>query len=346
MRIAQIFNGVVPPVGYGGIERMVYWLSEELVSQGHEVLLISLKEKAQKLNPKISFYEYIKDNSVLKAAVSNVDVVHFHQYPECGFNLGKPFVITEHGNLRGKNHVGPNTVFISRSHANNHNSPVYVYNGIPLNEYPVSYDKEDNFLFLAKLAWRKKNAKTAIHLALDSNTPLLLCGGNLWGEKKINGVWKLSSRLLGKKELLLSKGNVDGNEKLELLQKTGLLFYIVNWQEPFALAPHEAMATGTPVLASPNGALSEYIRHGENGYLVNNYQQALSSIKSHFKLGDIQRRDMYESARNSAFSIRDSAMNYLSLYEKVIRETYLYPPDKPLKFEPSKSKIIRKYAFL
>lgn len=105
------------------------------------------------------------------------------------------------------------------------------------------------------------------------------------------------------------------------------MFYLVNWQEPFALAAHEALSSGTPVLASPNGAFPEYIRHGENGFIVHDYQSALETIHTVMDMNASEISQMAEYCHASAFSIEDTTREYLALYERVIRETYLYPPE-------------------
>ena len=113
----------------------------------------------------------------------------------------------------------PNTVFLSRTHAANHHSEIYVYNGIPIDEYPLKKTKDLFMLFMAKLAWRVKNAKTAFHLSFDSGLPLKIAGGDLWGTPRLWGGWTLRAPFY--RGLLTDVGNVGGVAKRKLLQDFG-----------------------------------------------------------------------------------------------------------------------------
>jgi glycosyltransferase involved in cell wall biosynthesis len=260
----------------------------------------------------------------------DADVVHFHDVPRDGAP-DLPYMVTEHGNRRRFRRYLPNTVFLSQSHARNHNAPLYVYLGIPKDEYPPRpAAKQAYMLFLARLDWKKKNAKTAIDLSFDAGCRLVLAGGRLepWRIhqlRRLGGTWILRAPF--KRHLLTSVGVVTGATKLKYMQEARLLFYLVNWQEPFALAAHEALSSGTPVLASPNGAFPEYIRHGENGFIVHDYQSALETIHNVMDMNASEISQMAEYCHASAFSIEDTTREYLALYERVIRETYLYPPE-------------------
>jgi len=343
MKIAQLFYGTIPPSGYGGIERMVFWLSRALVQLGHEVVIVASHVGPEVAEAGIEFRPWPDNLNHLSQLLSDVDVMHFHQPFLASFKPCHPYIITEHGNHRGPSPVLPNTVFISSSHAKNHGAKYFVYNGIPLEDYPLQTKHKKGLLFMALLSWTKKNAKTAINLAFDTKMSIHVCGGDVWNEPKIRGIWKWRAKNNENKALINAVGEVDGPRKLELLQKSSLLFYIVNWQEPFALAPHEAMATGTPVLCSPNGALPEYIVDGENGYIVSSYNDARAAIKRFQSLSFSEKNKMYENCRNTAFSILDSAEEYLKAYKKVISEQYLYPPQnaQTFKFKPKKTAVVK-----
>lgn len=345
MKIAQVFRGTVPPQGYGGIERMVFWLSRALVEKGHDVCVIALRGGPDLAAAGIEFRVHPQSPEALPRNWNDCDVIHFHQTFSADVQLDRPYLITEHGNHRSRRPVQPNTVFLSRSHAENHGARYFVANGLPLKEYPFHADKQDSLLFMAKLGWRKKNAKTAINLALDTDLPIEICGGDVWQEQKIRGFWRQRAQRGKRRDLLRSRGNVDGEQKLRLLQSSGLLFYAVNWQEPFALAPHEAMATGTPVLCTPNGALRDYIRDGENGYLVSSYAQALQAVRRHFTLSERQRQVMYQQCQDTAYSINDCADQYLQAYQTVIDKGHLYPPEQAAQFRyaPRKTVKVRKW---
>lgn len=346
MNIVQVYNGVVPPVGYGGIERMVFWLSRCFVQLGHSVTLVCqlTPEHLNVLNAHgitaVSYPSALKD---LARLVPDADVLHFHECLPAGYEPHAPYLVTEHGNHRKKGVISRNTVFLSQSHAHNHKADYFVPNGIPLEQYPLCLDKTMSLLFMAKLGWKKKNAKTAINLALDTDTPINVCGGDVWQERKVRGLWQVRHSKAKIHRTIQAKGNVDGDEKLHLLQRSGLLFYLVNWQEPFALAPHEAFATGTPVLATPNGALSEYVEEGKNGFLVKNYSQAVDAVRQFKAMSESDRQAMYQHAHRSAFSIEKSAQGYLDFYKTVMRDTHLYSEKRQLRYAPARSITIKKW---
>jgi glycosyltransferase involved in cell wall biosynthesis len=341
--------GVVPPPGYGGVERGVYWLARELVRRDHRVtVLADAKSTIAERVPGVRLVPLASDGVDVRTLLpGDADVVHLHDVPGEGAP-DLPYVVTEHGNRRRFRRYLPNTVFISRSHARNHNAFLYVYNGIPKDDYPPRpAAKQPYMLFLAKLDWKVKNARTAIDLSFDADCRLVLAGGKLepWkiGQlRRIGGAWILRAPF--KRRLLTNVGIVTGGTKLKLMQEARLLFYLVNWEEPFALAAHETLSSGTPVLASPNGALPEYIEHGKNGFIVWNYESAVEKLRNVMDMDAGEMSRMAEYCHATAFSIEDTTTHYLALYERVIRETYLYPPEmaRAIRFTKPPSVTIRR----
>jgi glycosyltransferase involved in cell wall biosynthesis len=347
LRIVQYFPGVVPPPTYGGIERMVHWITRELERVGHDVTVIADRRStiAQAV-PGVTLIPIPDDCDDWRTLLpGDADVIHIHNQPKIPLPEA-PFIITEHGHRTTLRAYPPNMVFLSRTHAANHHSDVYVYNGIPVEEYELQRTKEPFMLFMAKLSWKVKNAKTAFHLSFDSGFPLKAAGGDLWGTPKLWGGWTLRAPF--HKGLLTDVGSVGGAQKLGLLQDAKLLYYLVKWDEPFALAPHEAMACGTPVLASPNGALTEYLRHGENGFFASTYKEALQIVNEVAAMGPQETAAMADRCRASAFSIEDCVQGYLRLYERVIAERYLYPPEqcKSIYLRRPRSTKVRRLPFM
>jgi glycosyltransferase involved in cell wall biosynthesis len=257
----------------------------------------------------------------------DADIIHFHQAPPDKQLPDIPYLITEHGN-RERQHTPflPNTVFLSKNHAHNHGCEYYVYNGIPIEEYPLCEEKDDYMLFLARTSRRKKNILTAVNLAIDERIPLYVGGGSIWSTHKAWGAWIL--RGLNRLSLIRNLGDVDGEEKLTLLQKSRLFFHLVNWHEPFGLAPHEAMATGTPVLSTPNGAMPEYITSGENGFIVGDYKEARNTVRAIYSMSESETNEMARRCRDSAFTIEKCVEGYLEMYHEVMKRGYLYPPEQ------------------
>ena len=327
MHIVQYFPGVIPPEGYGGIERLVFWLTRELARRRLRVTLMAdPRSRIAETLPDVNLVPLDGRGDFRGLIPRDADVIHLHSAPARDLLPDLPFIVTEHGNRHHAPEFPPNTVFVSHSHAANHGGRLYVHNGIPREEYPLQKTKRHQIVFMAKVSWRAKNAKTAIRLSLDSGMPLLLAGGDPWRTRKVWGSWMWPA--LWKRGLIRSAGVVSGQHKLTLLQESRLLFYLVNWQEPYGLACMEALSCGTPVLASPNGALPEYVRHGENGYIAQNYRQALGIVKHVMAMSPAETASQAEACHASVRSIEAVADDYLKLYEHVVDHGYLYPEEE------------------
>ena len=344
MHIVQYIPGTTPPPAYGGIERIGFWITRELTKRGHRLTVITNEEST--IEEEVPGVRMVRIPTVDRWDVipspgewdyrdlipADADLVHFHAALPLDSLPETPFLVTEHG-IRPKVYTdttrfhghAPNTVFVSRSHARNHGGEIFVYHGVPLDEYPLRTEKDDFMLFMAALGWRGKNAKTAIHLSFDTGMPIKLAGGDLTKNRRMRGAWM--ARAPFHKSLLEGVGMVSGQRKLDLLQKARLLFYLVGWEEPFALAPHEALACGTPVLGS-FGALREYIREGENGFIASTYREALARVRQVMTMDPEQLESMARRCRQSAYRIEDCVTGYLELYERVLRDRWLYPPEQ------------------
>ena len=317
----------VPPRGYGGTERLVFWLAREQQRQGLRVSVIAHPDsEVAGLLPGIALIPCDRHRDPLPLVPADADVLHLHRVPESARVPDRPYLITEHGLRKPGAPFLPNTVFVSAAHARLHGSQVYVDNGVPVDEYRYVEAKSDYFLFMARMEWPRKNARTALDLALDSGLHLAITGSKPpWRERKVWGQWMFSPTRA--RRLVQPQPYVDGAAKLDLLANAFALFHVVNWHEPFSLVAHEALASGTPVLASPNGALADYIIDGENGALVRSYAEALDSLRRLASLPPSARLALAQRCRASASTAQGCAAAYVRLYERVAKgETLGTPP--------------------
>lgn len=124
MNIVQYYPGLIPPPDYGGIERVVYWLTRELVRQGHAVTVIADgRSRIAEAVPGVRLIPIPELCPDYRSLIPrDADIVHLHVIPPLDRLPDCPYLITEHGNRNHFKDYAPNIVFVSKSHAKNHGS--------------------------------------------------------------------------------------------------------------------------------------------------------------------------------------------------------------------------------
>lgn len=260
MKIVHVIWTKFPVEGYGGTERVAYWLAKAQAEMGHEVSVLCRPGSHLPFAKILELPESIADLDPFIPA--GTEIVQLYGTPN--FKLSYPYLVNIGGNGQAGEKYSPNTVFVSRNHAQRHNWSEFVYNGIDLSEYPLGPRARENFLlFLAKASWRVKNLVGAIKIAQDSGRRLKVCGGRapFW----MRGVD--------------SMGTLGGDQKLSLLQSARALLFPVIWNEPFGLAVVEALACGTPVIATSFGSLREII-DPSCGRLCESHEEFVEAIEN------------------------------------------------------------------
>ena len=309
MRIAIIYPGVIPPVSYGGTERVIWSLGLELVKMGHEVTFVVQQGSR---SPFADITTIDPKRHMLSQLPPHIDICHFHYQPD--FSVDRPYLVTMHGNRYDSRPFHHNTVFVSRQHAMRHGSHSYVHNGLAWEDYAKpQFHKppHDYFHFLAKAAWRVKNLSGAIRIIKRTpSSRLMVLGGH---RLNLNMGFRLT---LSRRASFF--GMVSGARKCELLSSSrGLLFPVI-WHEPFGLAVIESLYMGCPVFGTPYGALPEIV--GDSvGFLSDKADELATALQDS---GSFNRRSCHEYAAD-AFSARQMASKYLNLYEVVLQGTLL-----------------------
>jgi glycosyltransferase involved in cell wall biosynthesis len=255
MKILIFHPVLLPPKDYGGVERVVLWLARGLMERGHEVWVAaregSLLPAGVRLLPVAQGQESASE--LTRRIPIGVDVVHFMAPPEAEAwgRLPCAGILTIHGNGKLGEKFPLNSVFLSRDHAMRHNGEVFVYNGIDPAEYRFlpKARKQDWFLFLSKTSWSVKNLKGAIRICAKLKEDLHIAGGQR--------PWSLRFEALFRG--MKWEGPVAGMEKAAILSQAKALLFPVVWPEPFGLVVAEALISGTPVVASRKGSLSELL---------------------------------------------------------------------------------------
>ena len=254
MKIVLAVNGLIPCVGYGGTERQVDWLARELARLGHRIVLVAFPGSTHS-SCEVRHAESLED--CVKAIPKDADLVHFHGWHQA--TVEQPSLFTLHGYKPDQGFSGRNWSFVSASHAELHGFKTFVYNGFPVDEYRLSSTKNDRLLFMAGIGKAEKNLNRAVSLARIFDFHLDVAGGSRW---------KLLNRRTTRRQGVFWKsigsryrfhGVVDGERKLRLLGSAKAFLNPIAWDEPFGMAPVEAMLCGTPVLTTARGALTETV---------------------------------------------------------------------------------------
>ena len=339
MRIAQIapLAESVPPKLYGGTERVVAWLIEELIELGHEVTLFASGDSKTRANlvpvwPRALRLGRPRSDPVaaqtalleaVAAEAADFDIIHSHidwlHLPLLS-RLGVPFVTTPHGrlDLPGLPAVirrFPNAPFISISE--NQRTPLpetnwlgTVYHGMPVDALRPSLKPGSYLAFLGRLT-AEKGPEAAIRIAREAGLPLRIAAKVPRREQRY---FKEQLEPLIDGDQIQLTGEVNDKTKEEFLAGAAALLFPIDWPEPFGLVMIEAMACGTPVIAFRRGSVPEVIDQGVSGYIAETEEEAVQAIRQLSKLD----RSGVRAAFERRFTARRMANDYVENYRKLI----------------------------
>lgn len=313
MKIVHVIWTQFPVEAYGGTERVCYWLAKAQAELGHEVTVLC--RRGSKL-PFAQTREIPDSISELDSHLPpGTEIVQLYGTPK--YRIDVPYLVNIGGNGEPGEEFSPNTVFVSKNHAERHQWTEFVHNGVDLSEYPLHRTKENYLLFLAKASWRVKNLKGAIQIARKAGIPLEVAGGRapFWQH------WRGGVH---------SNGMVGGAKKLALLQGAKALLFPVLWHEPFGLAVIEALACGTPVVATPYGSLPEIV-NSSCGRLADSFEGLVEAVQNLSFSPESCRKRVEEN-----FTHLHMAEKYLFYYKKVLTNGRLREgnPITPLNANP------------
>lgn len=301
MNILITIQNKIPSLLYGGTERVVWYLGQELNKLGHKVTFLA------SVGSKCDFTElliYDPNKSLNSQIPENIDFVHVFDdnFTE---EINKPHIVTIEGNPFMIDKLNINSVFVSQNHANRYNSSSFVHNGLDWDAYekPNFNCKRDYFHFLGKAAWNVKNVKGAIEVILASKTEKLRILG---GHRFHPNTFTLSSKVK-------FEGMVNDFEKSRLMNKSKGLLFPVLWHEPFGLAITESMFFGCPVFGTPYGSLPELIPN-DVGFISNSKNDLKNAI---LNCDSFDKKRCHEYAVEF-FNSKKMTLEYLTLYKKVL----------------------------
>lgn len=341
MKIAQIapLAESVPPRLYGGTERIVSYLTEELVRQGHEVTLfasgdsrtsaelVACCDTALRLTPGVNdpIPYLVMQMEAVRRRASEFDILHFHT-DLIHFPLIRDFasrtVTTLHGrldlpDLRPLYSLFGEVPFVSISNSQRRPMPPVnwvgtVYHGLPRDLLPHSPDPKGRYLaFLGRIS-PEKGPERAIEIATRTGIPLKIAAKidradrHYW-EETVEPLVRAYPNV----EFI---GEIDEGEKAAFLGDALALLFPIDWPEPFGIVMVEAMACGTPVLAFPGGSVREVIDDGVSGVLVNTTDEAVAAMSRVTRLDRAEVR----AAFSRRFSAERMTNDYLAIYRKLV----------------------------
>jgi glycosyltransferase involved in cell wall biosynthesis len=339
MRIAQVapLYESVPPKYYGGTERVVSYLTEELVHQGHQVTLFASGDSVTKawlvaacrrslrldkhcvdqLAHQILMLEHVFQHA------AEFDIIHFHvDYLHFLLSRRQPIthVTTLHGRLDLPDLIPLYQEFcdmpvVSISNAQREPLPwanwqATVYHGIPADLYRFREEPGNYLAFMGRIS-PEKRVDRAIKIARQVQIPLKIAA-------KVDRVDKdyFASEiepLLGD-PLVELVGEIGEAQKDDFLGDAYALLLPIDWPEPFGLVMIEAMACGTPVIAYRGGAVPEIMEEGRTGFIVRALKDAVEAVRRVPELSRKRCREVFEKR----FTAARMAQDYLQVYERLI----------------------------
>jgi glycosyltransferase involved in cell wall biosynthesis len=339
MRIAQIspLFEAVPPKLYGGTERVVYSLTEELVAMGHDVTLFAsgdsvtsatlapMREQALRLDPSVRDWVaiYYRMVELIYRRKDEFDVLHFHidYFPLSLFSRQKvPFLTTLHGRLDLPEFVDTYSTFADApfvSISNSQRRPIpglnwvrTVLHGMPAGLLQPQPVKQAYAAFLGRIS-PEKGVERAIHIAGRAGLKLKIAAKVDNADKAYYDTC-VKPLIVGNPDIEFI-GEINDAQKPEFLSGAHALIFPIDWPEPFGLVMIEAMACGTPVIAFNCGSVPEVIDHGVTGFIVNDIDAAVAAVGKIHTLSRARVRATFDRR----FTARRMAEDYVDVYESL-----------------------------
>jgi glycosyltransferase involved in cell wall biosynthesis len=339
MRIAQVSPLIesVPPLLYGGTERVVSSLTEQLVAVGHDVTLfasadsqtnahlVACAPSALRLEPRSidPWPHYMMMLEQIRRRAKDFDLIHFHidylHFPLMR-ELAIPHLTTRHGrqdlwDLEPLFAAYPDMPLVSISDSQRRAQPhgnwvATVYHGLPHQRFRWSRTGGNYLAFLGRIS-PEKRVDRAIEIAEQAGRELVIAAKV---DKADHEYFETCIKPLLDRPFVRFVGEVGDAGKADLLAGAAALLFPIDWPEPFGLAMIESMACGTPVIAWRCGSVPEVVDDGVTGQVVDSLEEAVAAVDNVACLDRTQVRRRFEER----FSAERMVEDYLAVYEQVI----------------------------
>lgn len=336
MRIAMLapIAWRTPPRHYGPWELVTHLLTEALVACGIDVTLFATRDSVTgaKLDGVVPA-PYSEDPSIdakvweyrhlahLFEQADRFDIIHNQaDFPAHAFSglVRTPMVTTIHG--FSSERILPmykpyedRVHFVAISEADRHPALRYaatIHHGIRVEDFPHDPAGGEDLLFFGRIH-PDKGVKEAIDVARACGRRL-----HIYGIIQDNGYFERDVKPEIDGRSVLYHGSIGGKERLAALGRAHALLHLINFEEPFGLSVVEAMACGTPVIATRRGSMPEIVEHGRTGFLVEGPEDAAAAVG---RVSEIDRRTPREAVARR-FSVERMAEDYVRLYERILRK--------------------------
>ena len=342
MKIAQVapLYESVPPKLYGGTERVVSYLTDELVQQGHEITLFAsgdsvtrakllpVSRRALRLEgPRVvdPIAHHVRMLEMVYRQADDFDLVHFH-IDYLHFPLATRYPVAALTTLHGRLDI-PDLIPLFQefrnvnvvSVSNEQRKPLSwanwrgtVYHGLPIDLYRFQAKPGSYLAFLGRIS-PEKRVDRAIKIARRTGVELKIAA-------KVDAVdrdyFQSKIRPLLDDPLIQFIGEIGEAEKNEFLGNALAVLFPIDWPEPFGLVMIEAMACGTPTIAYRNGSVPEVLEDNKTGFMVDNLPDAVHAVERVPLLSRRTCREVFEQQFSSSRMARD----YLAIYEALLSE--------------------------
>ena len=338
VRIAQVAPLIesVPPKTYGGTERVVSYLTEELVKEGHNVTLFATEDSITSAHlvsccpralrsmgyTRSLAWDIVQMEHLIRRA-GDFDIVHFHNdyfhFP-ISRRMRTPQVTTLHGRLDLPElpliyDTFPSVPLVSISDAQRAPLPraqwqATIYHGLPEDWLQSEDLPAEYLLFLGRIS-PEKGVDRAIQIAVETGSRLVVAAkidplDQAYFQERIAPMLN--------HPLVTFVGEVGDAEKRDLFKKARALLFPINWPEPFGLVMIEAMACGVPIIGFRNGSVPEIVEHGKTGFVVENIAEAIEAVRT----VQLLKRSDCRQAFLHRFTASRMAAQYVSEYERLI----------------------------
>jgi glycosyltransferase involved in cell wall biosynthesis len=337
MRIAQVapLNERVPPLLYGGTERVVSYLTEALVDMGHEVTLFASGDSVTRArlvpacptalwrDPDVreTLPHHVRLMELVFSDVSRFDVVHFHtDYLHFPLLRRHPCasVTTLHGMVHPHDLADlfaeyAEVPLVSISNDQRRQLPGAnwrgtVHHGLPRDSFTYHPDPGGYLVYLGRMS-PEKRVDRAIEIAMRAGQRLVIAA-KIYPEERAYFDATLAPLIEAAGSLVEFVGEIGDRQRNELLGNAAAFLFPIEWPEPFGLVMIEAMACGTPVIAWRRGSVPEVIDDGVTGIIVESVEQAVEAVGRIHRLSREACRRTFERR----FDARRMAADYVEIY--------------------------------